>query len=124
MVEAARSGPKGPLLKVGGVDTVEEASMLLGREIVAKTAELPEDLLTQVEEKPDPVGLKVTDDERGLLGVVEDVIVTGANDVWVVDGPLGEVLLPVIDECVVSVDWDERTARVRLLPGLVPEAHE
>ena len=98
--------------------------MLLGREIVAKTAELPGDLLRQVEEKPDPIGLKVTDDERGLLGVVEDVIVTGANDVWVVDGPLGEVLLPVIDECVVSVDWDERTARVRLLPGLVPEAHE
>ena len=63
------------------------------------------------------------DEERGELGVIDEIIVTGANDVWVVrGGPLGEVLIPVIDDCVLEVDTETRTARVRLLPGLIEEA--
>ena len=44
-----------------------------------------------------------------------------SNDVWVIDGPHGEVLLPVIDDVVLSVDWDAATAMVQLLPGLLAE---
>ena len=66
-------------------------------------------------------GLAVTDVRRGLLGEVVEVIVTGANDVWVLEGPLGEVLLPVIDDVVVRVDYESRTATVQALPGLLPE---
>jgi len=50
--------------------------------------------------------------------------VTGANDVWVVHGPYGEVLLPVIDDVVVSFDEDAETVMVTLLPGLLPEEAE
>ena len=34
----------------------------------------------------------------------DEVIVTGANDVWVVEGPFGEILLPVIDEVVTGIE--------------------
>jgi 16S rRNA processing protein RimM len=73
------------------------------------------------EDEPDPVGLKVVDEARGSLGLIEDVIVTGANDVWVVRGPYGEVLIPVIDDVVISVHESEGLVTVRLLPGLIDE---
>jgi len=63
----------------------------------------------------------VIDDERGLIGTVDDVIITGANDVWIVDGPFGEVLIPVIEDVVHEIDEDAMTARVTLLPGLIEE---
>ena len=64
----------------------------------------------------------MTDTARGVLGDVVDVIVTGANDVWVVEGgPHGRVLLPVIDPVILSVDLEARTAEVELLPGLIED---
>jgi ribosomal 30S subunit maturation factor RimM len=36
-------------------------------------------------------------------------------------GPYGEVLIPVIDEVVVDIDYDAMTAQVRLLPGLMKD---
>ena len=67
----------------------------------------------------DPVGLELVDEKRGSIGRVTDVIVTGANDVWVVEGPLGEILIPVIDDVIMDIDDDTGTVRVRLLPGLI-----
>jgi 16S rRNA processing protein RimM len=118
-IEGVRPGPKGPLVKLAGIDDISSASHLSGATIVTRAEDDPFDR----EEEPDPVGLTVVDEQRGELGRVEDVIVTGANDVWVVrGGPFGEVLLPVIDDVVLDVDEDARVATVKLLPGLIEEA--
>jgi len=118
-VTAVRPGPKGPLVKLSGVDDPDTAATLRGANLSARAGDLPDDAL---EEEPDPVGLAVRDADRGDLGTVEDVIVTGANDVWVVrGGRFGEVLIPVIEQCIASVDWDAMTADVRLLPGLIED---
>jgi 16S rRNA processing protein RimM len=122
-VEAVREGSRGPLVKIAGIDHIDDAAALVGREIVAKATDLPEGF-AETPEEDDPIGLQVTDAERGFLGEVVEVIVTGANDVWVVDGPLGEVLLPVIDDVVREVDWDAGTVAVTALPGLLPEEGE
>jgi 16S rRNA processing protein RimM len=117
-LESVRPGPKGDLVKLAGVESVEQARELTSKLMLACTEELPEGWLEP--EGLDPVGLLVTDETRGMLGTVADVIVTGANDVWVVQGErYGEVLVPAIDDVVVSVDVTDRTARVRLLPGLI-----
>jgi 16S rRNA processing protein RimM len=87
---------------------------------MAATADVPAELIPEPAE--DPVGMSVFDEERGGLGVIDEVLVTGANDVWIVrGGPFGEVLIPVIDQCVLELDWDAMVARVRLLPGLIEE---
>lgn len=118
-VESVRPGPKGPLVTLGGIHDISTAQRLVGATMVTRTADDP---LERGVEEPDPVGLTVIDDERGDLGTVEDVIVTGANDVWVVRGErFGEVLVPVIADVVREVDEDTRTARVTLLPGLLEE---
>jgi 16S rRNA processing protein RimM len=66
------------------------------------------------------IGLAVCTDDGEDLGAVVDVLETGANDVYVVQGPRGEVLLPAIDECVLDVDIDAGKMTVHLMDGLLP----
>jgi 16S rRNA processing protein RimM len=115
-ITAVRPGPKGPLFTLADVEDITRANSLRGCNLLARTADLPESFI-----QFDPVGLAVTDVVRGYIGEVEDVIVTGANDVWIVQGPFGEVLLPVIDDVVREVDEEAMTANVTLLPGLIEE---
>lgn len=115
-VAGVRPGPKGPLFAFDGVAGIDAAAQLRGRMILARATDLPE-----VEEEFNPTGFQVVDTAHGDLGTVADVILTGANDVWVVEGPFGEILIPVIDDVVSEIDEDTRTVRVELLPGLLDE---
>lgn len=65
------------------------------------------------------IGLSVYTDTDELLGELTEVIETGANDVYVVHGARGEVLLPAIDECILDIDFDKQTMTVHLLDGLL-----
>ena len=68
----------------------------------------------------DLIGLKVMTDEEQQLGILKDVLQTGANDVYVVKAKDGkEVLLPVIKECVLDVDVEACVVKVHLMPGLI-----
>ena len=50
------------------------------------------------------VGLEVVTDGGRTLGRVSEVLSTGANDVYVVKGPSGEVLVPAIASVVQAID--------------------
>ena len=117
IIESVRPGPKGPLVKLSGFDDRTAAETLRGCVLVARPGDLP----AHLSEPPfDPVGIEVHDERRGRIGLVTEVIETGANDVWVVaDGPFGQILIPVIDDVLLALDEEERTASVRLLEGLV-----
>ncbi len=65
------------------------------------------------------IGLAVYTDEGEHLGRITDVIETGANDVYVVHGAHGEVLLPAIDECILELDIQGGKVTVHLLEGLL-----
>ncbi len=119
-IEGVRPGPKGPIVKLEGIDSIDVARGLCNREILASRADLP-DAWFDVEEEFDPVGLIVESETDGLIGTITELIITGANDVWVVEGPYGEVLIPVIDDVVLGLDDDGKTVWVSLLPGLLPE---
>lgn len=67
------------------------------------------------------IGLSVVTTEGERLGQVVEVITTGANDVYVVQGPRGEVLLPARVEVVREIDLEAGTMTVHLLPGLLPD---
>lgn len=67
----------------------------------------------------DVIGMDVYEDDT-KLGVLEDVMQTGANDVFVVrllDGK--ELLLPVIKQCVLDMDYDVRRVYVKLMKGML-----
>lgn len=68
----------------------------------------------------DLMGLKVLDEEGQEIGVLREVIETGANDVYAVDlKDGGELLLPAIKQCVLMVDVEEGFIKIHILEGLL-----
>ena len=68
----------------------------------------------------DLVGCKVVTDDGEDFGELVDVLQTGANGVYVVkmnDGK--EVLLPVIDECILEKDVENKVIKVHIMKGLL-----
>jgi 16S rRNA processing protein RimM len=65
------------------------------------------------------VGVRVETEGGEWLGQIVDVIETGANDVYVVHGPRGEVLLPAIDDVILDLDLESKQMVVHLIPGLL-----
>lgn len=66
----------------------------------------------------DMIGIRVVSDEGEELGTLQDVMQTGANDVYVVEKDGEELLIPAIKDCILSVDVEEGKMEVHLLPGL------
>lgn len=69
----------------------------------------------------DLIGLKVLDADQSdeEIGTLEDVMSTGANDVYVIKKTSGEeLLLPAIKQCVLEVNVMDGFVRVHLLEGL------
>jgi 16S rRNA processing protein RimM len=64
------------------------------------------------------IGLSVITDDGNRLGSVTDVLETGANDVYVVSGPQGDILLPATKEVILSIDLEAQQIVVHLLEGL------
>ena len=67
----------------------------------------------------DLLGLTIVDDSGVTIGRLENVISTGANDVYeVLTENGGRILLPAIKECILDVDMDEGIILVHLMKGL------
>ncbi len=59
------------------------------------------------------------DEDGQTLGKIKEILAPGANDVWVVQRPgQRDLLLPVIDDVVKTVDLAAGTVTVELLEGL------
>jgi 16S rRNA processing protein RimM len=116
-VQSSRLEGDRVVLKLAGVESRESADALRGAEL-----SVTEDAL--VELPPGSyywhqlVGLRVETEEGRLLGRLTEVLRTGANDVYVLRGEGGELLLPAIADVVLGVDLEAGLMRVRLLPGL------
>ncbi|MCU0485003.1 MAG: ribosome maturation factor RimM [Anaerolineales bacterium] len=71
------------------------------------------------------IGLRVVTDDGRQLGVVREILETGANDVLVVRPNMGaEILLPAIDPVILQVNLEQGEMQVHLLPGLIDQVDE
>lgn len=109
-------------LKLSGIDDREAALALR------------EQLLTVPESELEPlgegqyyhfqlVGLSVQSTTGALLGRVTEVLSTGANDVYVVQGERGEILVPATDDIVKEIDLERGRMVIEEVSGLTPEQH-
>jgi 16S rRNA processing protein RimM len=112
--------PKGSLfiLTLEGIETIDRAQELVGGEVFAREEDL-EPLGDDEYYWYELVSMTVVTDDGQALGVVQSVIATGANDVFVVSDGAREVLLPNIPEVILDVDREKRVITVHLLPGLI-----
>lgn len=68
----------------------------------------------------DLIGLRVVATTGEELGTLDDVLETGANDVYLVKRPgQKDLLVPVIDDVVIEVDLDAGTVTIEVIPGLL-----
>lgn len=66
------------------------------------------------------IGLEVATVEGKQLGTLQSILETGANDVFIVKGETyGEVLIPVIDGVIISIDLTAQQLVVQLPDGLM-----
>ena len=106
------------LMHLSGIDSPEEACRYRQLPLLIDRA----DAMPLAEGRyyiPDLLGMKVFEEDGSLLGELTDVVETGANDVYEVHTPEGkDILIPVIDECILHVDVERSEMTVHLLPGL------
>ena len=114
----ARPNGEMAILKIEGIDTVEEAAKLRDKILYMKRADakLPDGQYFIQE----LIGCSVYDaDDEGLCyGVLSDVSQTGANDVWHIEKDGKEYLIPAIPPVVISTDVAEGIIKIRPLRGI------
>jgi 16S rRNA processing protein RimM len=116
-VEQVRLHQGVAILKLTGCDSRNDAETLRGHWLqvpIEQAIPLEEDeyYLFQL------VGLEVRTAEGEVLGELAEVLQTGANDVYVVRGPAGELLLPDIPQVIQEIDLEAGRMLVQLAPGL------
>ena len=105
-------------IKLVTVDSVEAAEKLRGRWLEipsSKLRPLPQDQYYQFQ----LIGLEVWTTEGQHLGRIADILPTGSNDVYLVQGELGELLIPAIEDVVKSVELEKGRIVVELIAGLL-----
>lgn len=110
------------LMKIEGVDTPEAANALRNAVLYMNREDVELDDDTYFIQ--DLQGMRVVDADDGKeYGKLHDVLQTGANDVYEVESPDGKMLLvPVIPEVVLRVDFETDTITIRPLKGLFDDA--
>jgi 16S rRNA processing protein RimM len=115
---SARAGRGSLKLELEGIETIEQAQALRGVDLYLAIDDLPpaadkEFYYYQV------VGLRVETTEGRPLGTIDEIFFNGANDVWVVKGGSGEVLIPVIEDVVRKIDLEGGRVIIEAIPGLL-----
>jgi 16S rRNA processing protein RimM len=103
---------KEAILRLTVLTNPEDAAALRGERVWADLTALPA-LPENEYYHYQLLGLDVSDESGKLLGRLSEIIETGANDVYVVRGPGGEVLLPAIEGVILTVDLEAGTMTVR-----------
>lgn len=118
-VESVKFFKQFAIVKFKGIDDISavekyrKASILVTRENAVR-------LKTDEYFIADLMGLKVRDESDSEIGVLRDVMETGANDVYVIDLTDGrELLLPAIKQCVLEVDPEGGFMKIHILEGLL-----
>jgi 16S rRNA processing protein RimM len=111
------------ILRLKGIEKIEQPEPLIGKRILIEKEALPE-----LEEGEyywaDLLGIKVETQEGKRIGKVKEIFPTGAHDVYVVEGKRGDIFLPAIEEVIQSINLKKRVMKVVRMEGLWEEDDE
>ena len=109
------------IMKIDGIDTVEDAQKLIGKTLYMNRddVELDEDVYFI----QDIIGLTVKDIDSGeVYGKISEVYQNGATDVYSIKKENGtELMFPYIDEVVKKIDIEAGEMLIKPLEGLFDE---
>ena len=106
------------VVKLATIDSVEDAEKLREQDLTIPRSELyplPEGQYYTFQ----IIGLKVVTTEGKLLGRITEIMTTGSNDVYIVEGKRGEILIPAIEDVVKSIDLEKGKMVIEAIEGLL-----
>jgi 16S rRNA processing protein RimM len=112
-IQAAAERGRAVILKLEDIDSPEAAASIVGQDVAIPRAEAPappEGMFYQY----DILGMEVVTGLR-RLGIVRDILETPAHDVYAIEGPAGEWLLPATRAHIRHIDGAAR--RIELDPA-------
>lgn len=118
-IESVKFFKQYAILKFKGYDSINDIEKYKNAKLL-----VPRDKAVRLKKDEyfiaDLIGMEVVTEEGEQFGKIRDVLVTGANDVYVVDREDGtEVLLPAIKECVKEIDMELGQVKVHIMDGLL-----
>lgn len=118
-VEGAKFSKQLVILKFKGIDNINDVEKYRQKSLYV-TRENAVRLRRDEYFIADLMGLRVHDEDGAEIGVLREVMETGANDVYVIDLNDGrELLLPAIKECVLNVDVEAGFVQIHIMSGLL-----
>ncbi len=117
-VVACRPHGNVAIVKFEGISSIEQASALKGAVLYMKRADvnLPEGkwFISEL------IGCTVldADDNSICYGTIENVEPVVANDIWYINTPNGQVIIPAIKDVVIKCDVADNKVYIRPLRGL------
>lgn len=118
-IEGIKYFKKFVILKFKGINNINDIEKYKGMSLLVardNAIELEKDQYFIA----DMIGMEVVLEDDTYLGILVEVIVTGANDVYVVEtDEKKEILIPAIKKCILETDIDRKRMKVHLLEGLL-----
>lgn len=102
-------GGRVPVLRLEGISDRGAAQGLVGRYLEAPAEPLPRDTYYWHQ----LIGLAAVDEAGTELGQVVEIFRAGENEVYRIEGPSGELLIPALREVVRSIDLESRRMVIR-----------
>jgi len=106
------------IIKLISIDSIEQAQRLRGQAIEIHHSQLqplPEGQYYYFQ----LIGLEVQTTQGELLGKITEILTVESNDIYVVSGNNGEILIPAIDDVVKSIDLDKGRIIIEPIEGLI-----
>jgi 16S rRNA processing protein RimM len=111
-ITAHEGGGRVPVIALEGVADREAAQALAGRYLEVEAEPLPEGQWYWHQ----LVGLEVIDEAGRPMGSLVEVFRAGENEVYRIEGPQGELLIPALRDVVRTIDLDAGRMTIRWEP--------
>ena len=115
-IQLARVQKTCALIKLKGVDTVEDAQLLRGKTVLLYREDISDEIIFAAE----LIGVEVFCGEE-KIGEVSDVLDYPGNKVYVVKGER-EYMIPAVKEFILDTDMENNRMQVKLLEGMATDA--
>lgn len=111
-MESVRVQKSCNLIKLAGVDTMEQGQLLRGKALELYREDIAEDVIFA----GDLIGMEVTADGK-TIGKITEVLDYPGNCVYVIQGE-HEYMIPAVKEFILSTDLGKNAMEVKLLEGM------
>ena len=100
------------LVKLAGIDTMEDAQLMRGKTILLYREDIDDEVIFAAE----LIGVEVFCEGK-KIGKIKDVLDYPGNSVYVVKGDY-EYMIPAVKEFILSTDMQKNEMQVRIIEGM------